>query len=203
MTQCTMCQCVQLLHMIDTDYSLYSTCIYISFRFKSVILGVYRPLFHYISRRTPPHSAYPPWLITVSLTSHFSHERTVASYIWVNFRSANSIFTPLEFWALVPCPWIPHVSVFVCYQNKLYYMDVLLTTGVPYLAMLNWFWRGSSTEAGHNLCMPVTNSGSWSLRLQGCPSGVVWCTTTEHQLPWCTKEILMIMYHIVLCHTTV
>ena len=81
--------------------------------------------------------------------------------------------------------------MFVCYQNKLYYMDVLLTTGVPYLAMLNWFWRGSSTEAGHNLCMPVTNSGSWSLQLQGSPSGVVWCTTTEHQLPWCTKEFLM------------
>ena len=75
-------------------------------------------------------------------------------------------------------------------------MDVLLTTGVPYLAMLNWFWRGSSTKAGHNLCMPVTNSGSWSLQLQGCPSGVVWCTTTEHQLPWCTKEIL-----VTLCTT--
>ena len=48
-----MCQCVQLLHMIDTDYSLYSTCNYISFRFKSMILGIYRPLFHYISRPTP------------------------------------------------------------------------------------------------------------------------------------------------------
>ena len=98
MTQCTMCQCVQLLHMIDTDYLLYSTCIYISFRFKSVILGVYRPLFHYISRPNPPHSAYPPWLITVSLTSHFSHE------------IANPIFPPLEFGAPVPCSSIPSVS---------------------------------------------------------------------------------------------
>ena len=96
--------------MIDTDYSLCSTCIYISFRFKSMILGIYRPLFNNISRPNPPHSAYPPWLITVSLTSHFPHERTVASYIWVNFRSANPNFPPLEFGALVPCSSIPSVS---------------------------------------------------------------------------------------------
>ena len=122
MTQCTMCQCVQLLHMIDTDYSLYSTCIYISFRFKSVILGVYRPLFHYISRPNPPHSAYPPWLITVSLTSHFSHE------------IANPIFPPLEFGAPVPCSSIPSVSQCL-YVIKTNY--------------ITWMFRSVDSSANH------------------------------------------------------